>query len=176
MDAYVGEIRLFAGTFAPINWALCDGSSLSIGDYQVLYSLIGVTYGGDGKSTFNVPDMRGRVPVGLGTLPSGTVALGQTGGQDMIALTQGNLPSHNHPVTASSVQASLKAPSPDVAFGTLSEPQRMYIDTSKVTGTPAPFSNKVIGDTGLNAPYAATMPQMALNYIICTKGLYPEFP
>ena len=67
-------------------------------------------------------------------------------------------------------------PSPDVAFGTLSEPQRMYIDTSKVTGTPAPFSNKVIGDTGLNAPYAATMPQMALNYIICTKGLYPEFP
>ncbi len=99
-DQYVGEIRLFAGDYAPENWAFCDGRLLSIAEYQMLYSLIGTTYGGDGVSNFALPDLRGRVPVSQGNLttPSGTVAfhIGQMGGKESVTLTANTIPAHTH--------------------------------------------------------------------------------
>lgn len=177
MDAYIGEIRLFAGTFAPTGWHFCDGSTLSLNDYQMLYALIGTTYGGDGQSTFNLPDLRCRVPVGVGTRGPTTLALNQSGGQDAIQLTEANLPSHSHQVYASTNQANQTVPQPGNTLGSLTEPQRMYIDTSKATGSPSPYNAKVIGNTGGNQPYFGTVSQAALYYIICiTGGLFPNFP
>jgi len=96
-DPYVGEIRMFGGNFAPAGWSFCDGSSLSISENEVLYQLIGTTYGGDGQSTFNVPDLRGRVPVHQGTGAGGNYQTGQTGGAEQVTLTSQQLPVHNHP-------------------------------------------------------------------------------
>src|SRR5271167_3040206 len=98
---YVGEIRMFGGNFAPAGWMTCDGQLLPISEYETLFNLIGTTYGGDGQSTFALPDLHGRVPVHMGTsFAGGTYTLAQTGGQQNVTLTTQQLPSHNHQLLA----------------------------------------------------------------------------
>ncbi len=98
-ESYLGEIRMFAGSFAPDGWLFCDGQTLSISQYPTLYGLIGTTYGGDGQTNFNLPDLRGRVPIHQGTLQvpgGGTYVRGQSGGAERVTLTEQQIPAHNH--------------------------------------------------------------------------------
>src|SRR5579864_6802858 len=93
---YVGEIRMFAGNFAPAGWALCQGQSLAIADNDVLFNLIGTTYGGDGQTTFNLPNLASRVPVHMGTGGGGSYIIGQSAGVESVTLTTSQIPAHSH--------------------------------------------------------------------------------
>jgi microcystin-dependent protein len=111
MEPYIGEIRMFAGNFAPQGWAFCNGQLLSIAENDVLFSLIGTTYGGDGQTTFALPDLRGRIPVHQGRSTFGTIfPLGSTGGTETVTLTQAQIPSHSHPLYIQSGQGNLTMP------------------------------------------------------------------
>ena len=171
-DEYIGEIRLFAGGFAPEGWALCDGTAYSISEYQPLYALIGNTWGDDGPSKFRVPDLRDRVPIGQGQGLNLTPRIfGTYAGSPAV---QADLPPHTHRFQAS------KAPA-DQTDVTLSLPGTVTADGSveglylKVAGTAAAFSNKAIGSAGGNAPHDNHMPSFAITYIICMNGLFPDF-
>lgn len=168
MQAYLGEIRLFTGNFAPTGWALCNGQSLPIAGNESLFSLIGTTYGGDGQSTFAVPDLRGRIPLHIGTLMGQTLGLGQAGGSETVTLTTNQVPVHTHAPTASA------------GAGTASTPGGQVWSQSTVnsyaTGqsTTVPMSAQAISPAGGGQPHNNMMPYLALNFIICTAGFYPQ--
>src|SRR5579872_5609972 len=103
---YVGEIRMGGWNFAPVGWQFCDGTLLPISEFETLFNLIGTTYGGDGQSTFAVPDLRGRLPIHVGN----SFVLAQTGGEETVTLTTNQIPSHNHPLQASSAASSSTNP------------------------------------------------------------------
>ena len=108
-EAYVGEIRMFAGDFAPINWAPCDGRTLQINEYEVLYTLLGTTYGGDGRTNFNLPDLRGRLAIGMGqgqNPPLTNRPLAQQAGVETVTLTEANIPAHTHSFAVGSTATS----------------------------------------------------------------------
>ncbi|MBP2312714.1 phage tail protein [Azospirillum soli] len=177
-EPYVGEIRLFAGNFAPNGWHLCDGSLLAIPQYELLYALLGTTYGGDGRTTFGLPDLRGRLPIGTGSAngdpnQGGTSAytLGQTGGATTVTLTEAQLPSHTHLLTATSTPATQTSP----VGGILADPTdnfNSYIPYSS-TGVMRVMANNSLLPAGGNAPHNNVMPTMPLTYIIALVGLYP---
>jgi microcystin-dependent protein len=124
---FLGEIRLFAGTFAPVGWLMCDGSLQSITSNDALYSLLGTTFGGDGQSTFGLPDLRGRVPIHQGTRPSiGTYAIGQSGGAETVSLTAANLPAHSHTLTVSTV-AGISADPTGKVLAVADETCKLYV-------------------------------------------------
>lgn len=169
MDPYIGEIRLFAGYYAPVDWAFCNGTIVAIVDYETLFALIGTRYGGDGRTNFGLPDMRGRVPVGMGLAPvSGTeYVLGGTMGQEFVTLTDANLPPHNHQMFATSSPAA----SAD-AQGLMQSEGLHYVDPSNAVKRGA-LSTESLHDTGLSQPHDNMMPTMGLNFIIAMKGLFP---
>src|SRR5262245_43815204 len=106
-DPYLGEIRIFAGNFEPAGWAFCDGRALPISEFDTLFLLIGTTYGGDGEQTFNLPDLRSRAPMHMGTGPNGaSYLLGETGGVESVTLTVNQIPAHTHALIGSSNNAS----------------------------------------------------------------------
>lgn len=168
MDPFLGQIILFAGNFAPRGWALCEGQILPINQNQALFSILGTTYGGDGRTSFALPDLRGRAPISEGTgagLPSH--ALGSKGGNATTTLTTANLPAANVSIPASSATGS----SPDPSGGVLATPdddKLMY----KANGT---GSRKVGGILGAaNISYSNECPYLALNYIIALQGVFPS--
>lgn len=161
---FIGEIRMFGGTFAPQGWALCDGRSLSISSYETLYTLIGTTYGGDGVNNFNLPDLRGRMPVHQG---SGFV-LGQMAGTESVTLTALQLPVHNHFAQALNGAATRPAPS-----GSVWASSTTLIPYS--SGAPsATMSNSAIAPAGSSLPHENMMPFQAINFIIALQGIYPS--
>src|SRR5579863_4237911 len=108
---YVGEVRMFGGNFAPSNWAFCNGQTMSISQYQVLFTLIGTTYGGDGQTTFNLPNLQGRLGVGMGQGGGlSNYVLGQSAGVEAVTLTTTTMAAHNHPLMASQTTATLNYP------------------------------------------------------------------
>lgn len=110
-DQFVGEVRTFAGSYAPSGWALCNGATLPIANNEVLYSLIGTTYGGDGQTKFNLPDLRSRIPIGTGTSSAGAAyKLGQTAGTETVVLQQAQIPLHAHNLMANSAAATTGDP------------------------------------------------------------------
>src|SRR5215216_1999859 len=112
---YVGEIRMFAGNFAPAGWMFCEGQLLPISENETLFQLIGTTYGGDGESTFALPDLQGRLPIHMGTGPDGiTYQIGENGGVESVTLTTQQIPSHSHALLGSSAAATLTSPSTSV--------------------------------------------------------------
>lgn len=132
MNPFIGEIRMFCGKYAPVNWMFCDGSSLAISQYDALFNLIGTTYGGDGVQNFNLPDLRGRVPVHIGAAPGRpSYNIGQVGGFPGVTLTPQNLPAHTHASTFT--YTSLTQPSASLqvqatpAPGTTNQPQNHYL-------------------------------------------------
>lgn len=181
MDPFTGEIRLFAGTFAPVNWHFCDGTVLNVSQYQVLFSLIGFTWGGNGQSTFALPDLRGRIPIGQGTgvgLSARTLA--QIGGTSSVQITEANLPAHTHTLYASNTQATTAT----VAGGAgLAQP--VATGSNKVVRYSPPSFNPTqqnfdpgsisVAPGGGNS-HANVMPFLAVQYIICLNGLYPDRP
>jgi len=164
MEPFIGEVRLVAFNFAPRGWAICDGQLLQINQNQALFALLGTTYGGDGRTTFALPDLRGRIPLGAGQSPSGsTYALGATGGQEAVKLATRQLPAHAHAVHASSAAATTKNPATAFPAG-----GGAYAANRNVRMKAA-----MIGRTGGGEEHENRQPYLALNYIIALQGIFP---
>ena len=170
-EPFIGNVILFGGTFAPVGWVFCDGSFLAISQYDVLYSLIGTTYGGDGQNTFAVPDLRSRIPIhqGQGNGLSNYV-IGQVAGVENVTLVPSQVPPHSHPVLTNSGTAGSADPTNNflAAQSTLNE---YIIGTSANSVMNAAA---VTMSTGGGQPHANIMPSIALNYIIAYDGIYPS--
>jgi microcystin-dependent protein len=166
-DPYIGELRLFPYNFAPRGWAFCQGQLLSIAQNTALFSLLGTTYGGNGQTTFGLPDLRGRVPISSGQGPGlSPYALGQTGGVESVTLTTPQLPAHNHSVNASS-SATSKNPSG-------AEPAFTGGGSSYGTANDLTMSPSMIGNTGGSQPHPNIQPYLTLNWCISLVGIYPS--
>lgn len=168
-DPYIGEIRLFGGTFAPVDWAFCDGRQVAISEYEVLFNLIGTTYGGDGQETFNLPDLRGRVPVHMGTSPAlQSYVLGDEFGVESVTLTTQQIPSHQHALRASTAGGTTA----QARDGVLASAPAAAAFVGDAPSTPlAPSS--ATGQGG-SQPHDNMPPYVAVSYIICTYGIYPS--
>jgi microcystin-dependent protein len=162
---YVGEIRLFAGNFAPAGWEFCAGQLLPISEYETLFQLIGTIYGGDGQSTFALPDLRGRVPIHQG---NGYI-LAETGGAEEITLTVNQIPAHSHALLASSGNASSASPQ----NGVLAQPSS--VDLYRPAATPnSNMSPNVIGAVGGSQPHTNMQPYLGISFIISLFGIFPS--
>jgi microcystin-dependent protein len=162
-EAFIGEIRLFPFNFAPSGWAKCEGQLLSIKQYSALYSVIGVTYGGDGQTTFALPDLRGRVPVAPNL--SGTIRVGMAGGEETHTLTVSELPVHSHELFGAE-RGTTNTATGNVWAGLSS----VTAFSNKANNTMSP---KAIEAKGGNDPHENMQPYLALNYCICLEGIYP---
>lgn len=172
---YLGEIRIVGFNFAPRGFALCDGQLLSISQNDALFALLGTTYGGDGQVTFALPDFRGRIPVHVGTGPSGTsYALGQTDGRENVTILASNLPGHTHALIAATPTTPRPAQNvvtpTSAAFMGASAPGFAY---GAGTAT-VPMSGTAVGSAGLGEPVSVIKPVVALNFIICLEGVFPS--
>jgi len=176
MDGTIATIMMFAGNFAPQNWAFCDGSLLPIPEGEALFSLIGTTYGGDGQTTFALPDLRGRVPVGTGQGAGlSNVTLGEMAGNEQITLTTAQMPAHLHQMKATVGVTSANADgsnSPLRVLGTTG----VNIYTAAANVTPAHLGGTNIGlaNTGSNIPIDNRQAYQVINYVICLNGIYPS--
>lgn len=173
MDPFLGEIRLLPYSFAPVGWHDCDGSLLSIAEYDALFVLLGTTFGGDGVNTFALPDLRGRLPVHRGTgLGLSSYVLGQVGGTETVTLLSNQMPTHTHTVMATSGAATTGTPSSTLELGAISG-DTMY--TGNITGlTPYPASASMIGPAGGSQPHDNTMPTLTVRFCICLAGIFPS--
>lgn len=161
---YVGELRMFAGNFAPNGWAFCDGSLLAISENETLFQLIGTTYGGDGQSTFALPDLRGRIPIHQG---NGFV-LAQTGGAEEITLTTQQIPSHTHPLLATADTGSLTTPAGNVLASSYNVTP--YINDAPSTN----LSAAAIGAIGGSQPHDNLQPYLCISFIVSLFGIFPS--
>ena len=162
---YVGEIRMFAGNFAPAGWMLCEGQLLPISENETLFQLIGTTYGGDGQNTFALPDLRGRIPVHQGN----GLVMGETGGAEEVTLTVNQIPAHSHPMlastspgTSSNAQNNVICSSPSIL---------LYIEGQ------APDTNlnaSVVGSAGGSQPHTNFESYLCVNFIISLFGIFPS--
>jgi microcystin-dependent protein len=161
---YVGEIRMFAGNFAPAGWMFCEGQLLPISENEVLFQLIGTTYGGDGESTFALPDLRGRIPLHQGS----GFNLAETGGLEEVALTVAQIPTHTHALTAVNQAGNQSNPSgnrPAQSFNVVP-----YINDA----TTGAFNAAAIGATGGSQPHTNFQPYLCIDFIISLFGLFPS--
>lgn len=175
MEGYLAEIRMFAGNFAPRGWAFCQGQIISIAQNTALFALLGTTYGGNGQTTFALPDFRGRVGVGTGTGPGlPSVVLGEVSGSPTTTLLTNNIPAHTH-----ALNASASGPTVNTASGNLLASQsrsnggtmpNVYAPNSN----PATMGNLAIGITGGSQPFSIMQPYLGMNYIICMEGIFPS--
>jgi microcystin-dependent protein len=168
---HIGEIRMFAGNFAPSDWALCDGRLLPISEFDALFSLIGTTYGGDGEETFALPDLRGRVPVHLSQgQRTPNPVLGQKGGAETVTLTPANLSTHNHTLMATTAAASATSSVGGSLTGTSANTTKLYGSTA---GGGA-MATQALLPAGSNQPHNNMAPSLGINYIISLFGVYPS--
>jgi microcystin-dependent protein len=167
---YVGEIRMFGGNFAPAGWMFCEGQLLPISENETLFNLIGTTYGGDGQSTFALPDLRGRLPIHQGTDPATgtTFTLAQTGGAESVTLTVPQIPAHTHPWLAANVVANDPNPTNNVVGE--SSAITMYQNGNPAT----PMSPLAIGSAGGSQPHDNFQPYLCLDFIISLFGIFPS--
>lgn len=172
MDPYLGEIRIFAGNYAPSGWALCDGTLLSVAQNSALYSIIGALYGGDGRTTFALPNFQGCAPVHQGTGPGLTPrTVGEVGGSSAITLDETQIPNHTHGVNA---QLSPTGSAPTGAVWASSAASRgPQIYSSNID---TPMSPLALGVTGGSNPHNNMQPFLAMNFIISLEGNYPPKP
>jgi len=181
VDSVLGEIRPFAGSYAPEGWRFCDGSLLNINGNEALYSLLGVTWGGNGQTTFGLPDLRGRLPVGQGQGINLTArVVGQHGGSSEVQVVASNLPAHSHAFSVSTTTATTTHPTNGAVLAvppaTSVGPLQAYAPP-----TPAPTlenfdSTAITTAVGGNQAHPNVMPYLAVSYIIAVTGLYPERP
>lgn len=164
---FVGEIRLFAGNFAPAGWMFCEGQLLPISQNDALFTLIGTTYGGDGQSTFALPDLRGRVPIHLG---NGFI-LAETGGAEQVTLTVNQIPVHGHPMLATINPASSAAPGNNATVATTS------LATITPYGSDNPsttLSPNMVVPVGGSQPHTNFQPYLCISFIISLLGIFPS--
>lgn len=161
---YVGEIRMFAGNFAPAGWMMCEGQLLPISENETLFQLIGTTFGGDGQSTFALPDLRGRIPIHQG---NGFI-LAETGGAEEITLTIQQIPAHGHSLLAAGVTGDQVS-----AAGNL--PANSFNVTPYINDVPSGNMNAAaIGSTGGSRPHTNFQPYLCINFIISLFGIFPS--
>jgi microcystin-dependent protein len=166
MDPYIGEIRIFAGNFAPRGWALCNGQILSIAQNTALFSLLGTTYGGNGQTTFALPDLQGRLPMHPGNGPGLTPrTLGETSGTETVTLILNQIPSHTHQPRASTEDANSATPL-NATWALASNP--MYRPDDGVAMAP-----NALAQAGSGQPHNNLQPYLVVNFIIALQGVYP---
>lgn len=162
---YVGEIRMFAGNFAPAGWAFCEGQLLPITEYETLFQLIGTTYGGDGQNTFALPDLRGRLPLHQGTFQN-TYLLAESGGQETVVLTVNQIPAHNHAAQASSDGGTQTGPGGGLWAASGLNQFAAGSGTNNMANS--------MGNTGGNQPHENMMPFLVVSFIISLFGIFPS--
>ncbi|HMJ76533.1 MAG TPA: tail fiber protein [Iamia sp.] len=166
---YLGEIRLFPYNFAPRSWAFCNGQIMAISQMTALFSLLGTTYGGNGQTTFALPDLRGRRAISSGQGPGlQFYDLGQVSGVETVTLIQTEMPQHTHSVLASTSDSSSKNPSQNILGGTASP---VYAAVATANATLAP---QTIGMAGGSQPHENRAPYLTLNYCIALEGIFPS--
>jgi microcystin-dependent protein len=163
---YVGEIRMFGGNFAPAGWMFCEGQLLPISENETLFQLLGTTYGGDGESTFALPDLRGRLPIHQG---NGFI-LAETGGAEEVTLTVNQIPSHTHAFLASTDSAVSAGPGGNVP-STTNVAKKVYAGPASA---PTAMSALAIGPTGGSQPHTNFQPYLCVSFIISLFGLFPS--
>jgi microcystin-dependent protein len=169
-EPYVGQITIFAGNFAPRGYAFCEGQLMAIASNEMLFSLIGTTYGGDGQTTFALPDLRGRIPVGVGTGPGLSAWVpGERQGQESVTLAMKEMPSHSHTLQGSNGQSDSNDPTNNV-LGT-EQTDKPYLPT---LNGPQVMSAEAVLATGGNQGHSNMAPSLTLNYIIALDGIYPS--
>jgi microcystin-dependent protein len=169
-DQFVGEIRMFAGNFAPVGWAFCNGQLLPISQNTALFSLLGTNYGGDGKSTFGLPNLQGSFAMHAGASPGPGLSIhsvGEIGGEAAHALTAAELPGHTHKLEAAG-SASTGTPSNSVAPGVTAGP-KVYAPLTN----PVAMAGSAISGAGGSAPHENRHPYLALSFIIALQGIFP---
>ncbi len=171
-ESFIGEIRMFGGNFAPLHWGFCNGQLLTIVQNSALFSLLGTAYGGDGRSSFGIPDMRGRIPVHHGTGPGLTpLNVGARYGLEVVTLTVSQIPFHSHAFQASKDSASSSSPSGTV-LGSVGSPDAIY------TQTPSTSTGEMNQDSVLNAggtqSHSNMMGSQCVSFIISLAGTYPS--
>jgi len=168
-EPFVGEIRIFAGNFAPRGWALCDGQLLAVSQNDALFSLFGTIYGGDGRTTFGLPELRGRIPIHMGSGPGLTTRqLGSKSGSESVTVTVGQLPSHSHPMQATEELAD--SPNPGGNIAARSTTMDLYINQDPDTVLAATSVTSVGGSQS----HPNVMPFLCLNFIVALTGIYPS--
>ncbi|MCF6376701.1 tail fiber protein [Nocardioides KLBMP 9356] len=161
---YIGEIRMFAGNFAPAGWMFCEGQLLPISEYETLFNLIGTTYGGDGESTFALPDLRGRVPIHQG---NGFI-LAETGGVEEVTVTPQQIPAHSHALVASTAVGSAASPAGNVLAASGSG------NVYRPAPASAAMSTQSVWPTGGSQPHTNMQPYLCVNHIISLFGIFPS--
>lgn len=171
---FIGEIRIFAGNFAPIGWVFCNGGILSISEYDTLFALLGTTYGGDGQNTFAVPDLRGRLPVHQN---GSTYTLGSAGGVETVTLATNQIPAHTHALNATTATGTAQVPGTGVMLATPVEAgvkTSLYVVSGTSTVNLTPMASQSVATTGSGQAHTNMMPTQALNYIIAVEGVFPS--
>ena len=170
VETFLGEIRMFAGNFAPTGWAFCQGQLLLIAQNQALFSLLGTTYGGNGTTTFALPDLRGRVPVGFGQGPGlSNKYLGQQFGTETVTLTTAQMPAHSHTVNAVTTEGNQNLPTNSLPANTKTL-DKEYSDAASNTT----MKSGMIGITGSSQPVNISQPSLGVNFIIALQGIFPS--
>jgi len=169
-EPFVGEIRMFGGNFAPSGWALCQGQQMAISENDVLFTLIGTTYGGDGQQTFNLPDLQSRVPIHQGTDPDSGISYteGEAAGVESVTLTTQQLPVHTHPFIASTAPGTQNAPANEVVAASPSV--TLFIGDS----TDSNLAQTSMTPIGGSQPHENIQPYLAINFIISLFGVFPS--
>lgn len=178
-DAYIGTIIMFGGNFAPRGWALCNGQILSIAQNTALFSILGTTYGGNGQTTFALPNLQGRVPIHPGQSPGTSgYALGQSGGAETETLATSQMPAHTHTVGVTiHASESHQGPTDNPAGGVLvgGSGQAIYAPApDSVTTMNTGMATAAVGIAGGSQPVSVVQPYQCVNYIICLEGIFPS--
>lgn len=172
---FVGEIRMIAGFMCPLNWVFCNGQLLPVTGNEALFSLLGTAFGGDGRTTFAVPDYRGRLVAGQGSGPGLTPCqLGNTFGTQTVSLTVEQIPNHTHPFNATTLEALVTNPTK----GILANPGdgNVLYEAAGTTNMLVPLAADAVGQTGSGLPHNNLMPFLVINFMIAVTGTYPERP
>jgi len=182
-ECFLGEIRMFAGNYNPEDWVLCNGQSMNLQQNQALFSLIGVTYGGDGVNNFNLPDLRGRVPVGQGTNttanpPLSARTIAQTGGEETHTLAYGEMPAHSHPVYTTSAFGTAQTVGPTVLYAQVQPNTALGLNGLYTTTLPpatasVQFDPKAVTYVGGGQAHNNMMITTAISFIMAILGNYP---
>jgi len=168
-EPFVGEIRMFAGSFAPRGWALCEGQLLGVSQNDALFSLLGTIYGGDGRTTFGLPDLRGRVPIHAGSGPGlSPRSLGAKAGAESVTLIVNQLPSHSHAIQASTDIAAESSPLGNVLAQSSLAGTYVEVDAN------ASLASSSVTSVGGSRSHTNLMPALCLNFIIALVGIYPS--
>ncbi|HEX8191157.1 MAG TPA: tail fiber protein [Pyrinomonadaceae bacterium] len=165
-EPYVGEIRMFGGNFPPNGWMFCEGALLPISENEVLFNLIGTAYGGDGQSTFALPDLRGRVPMHQGTFAGQNFVLGENGGVESVTLTTQQIPVHNHALIGSNTPAVTQLPGGNIPAQSTG---LVYTSSSSQIN----MYNQSISPVGGSQPHENMQPYLCISFIISLFGIYP---